>query len=135
MTNFAFITAQTEQMSTGEAITSLVISLIVSIPAIIALWKVYTKAGEPGWKILIPIYDLYTLCKIADGNGWKFLLFLIPFVNIVCAIILNIRLAKSFGKGVGFGIGSRLRFCTVYRTQRQRESIRNPCDFAASWTL
>ncbi len=105
MTNFAFITAQTEQMSTGEAITSLVISLIVSIPAIIALWKVYTKAGEPGWKILIPIYDLYTLCKIADGNGWKFLLFLIPFVNIVYAIILNIRLAKSFGKGVGFGIG------------------------------
>lgn len=105
MTNFAFITAQTEQMSTGEAITSLVIGLLISIPALIATWEVFTKAGEAGWKMLIPIYDIYILCKIADGNGWKFLLLCIPFVNIVYAIILNIRLAKSFGKGVGFGLG------------------------------
>ena len=86
-------------------ITSLVISLIICIPAFIALWKVFTKAGQAGWKIFIPIYDIYILCKIADGNGWKFLLLCIPFVNIVYTVILNIRLAKSFGKGVGFGIG------------------------------
>ena len=47
----------------------------------------------------------YTLCKIADGNGWKFLLLLIPFVNFVYAIMVIFRLAKSFGKGIGFGFG------------------------------
>ena len=54
---------------------------------------------------MIPIYNIYTLVKIADGNGWKFLLFLIPIVNIIYYIILVFRLAKSYGKGIGFGLG------------------------------
>ena len=63
------------------------------------------KAGEKGWKSLIPLYRSYMLVKIADGNGWKVLLFLIPFVNVVYAIIMNYRLACAFGKGTGFTFG------------------------------
>lgn len=80
-------------------------SLIVSVLMIVAMWLIFSKAGQGGWKVLIPFYNLYTFCKVADGNGWKFLLFLIPLVNLIYAIILDFRLAKSFGKGVGFGFG------------------------------
>lgn len=81
------------------------VSLISCVIVIIAMWKIFTKANEAGWKCLIPIYNTYTEVKIVDGNGWKFLLFLIPFVNIVYGIILIFRMAKSFGKGTGFGFG------------------------------
>ena len=81
------------------------VSLIIFVLSIVAMWLIFKKAGQGGWKVLIPIYNIYTLVKIIDGNGWKFLLFLIPFVNIVYGIILIFRMAKAFGKGVGFGFG------------------------------
>ncbi len=90
--------------STATSITTLVIAIL----SIIALWKIFEKAGEAGWKAIIPFYNAYTLVKIVDGSGIKFLLFLIPFVNIVYYIIFNVRLAKVFGKGTGFAIGLML---------------------------
>ena len=81
------------------------VTIVVSVLSIVAMWVIFSKAGQGGWKALIPIYNVYIFCKIADGNGWKFLLFLIPIVNIIYAIILTFRLAKSFGKGFGFGLG------------------------------
>ncbi len=80
-------------------------ALIVTVLLIIAMWKIFTKAGESGWKSIIPVYNLYILCKIADGNGWKFLLLLIPIVHVIYYIILMFRLAVSFGKGVLFTLG------------------------------
>ena len=80
-------------------------TIIVFVLSIVAMWLIFKKAGQGGWKALIPIYNIYTLCKIADGNGWKFLLFLIPIVNIIYGIMLTFRLAKSFGKGIAFGFG------------------------------
>jgi hypothetical protein len=72
------------------------------------MWKVFTKAGQPGWASIIPIYNIYIWCKIVGRPWWWILLMLIPFVNFIVAIILCIDLAKSFGKGVGFGIGLAL---------------------------
>ena len=72
---------------------------------LIALWKVFTKAGQPGWAIPIPIYNLYIMCKIAGRPGWWLLLMLIPFVNLIIMIIVYVDIAKNFGKGVGFAIG------------------------------
>lgn len=97
--------AMNEQMSSGQSTATSLISLAICVLTIVAMWKIFSKAGQAGWKSIIPIYNVYTLCKIADGNGWKFLLLLIPIVNIVYAIMLVFRLAKSFGKGVGFGFG------------------------------
>ncbi len=76
-----------------------------SILMLVAFWKLFKKAGEHGWAILIPFYNLYVLFKVAFGNGWKFLLLLIPIVNFVFAIMLNFKLAKSFGKSTGYGFG------------------------------
>ena len=79
--------------------------LAFTILMLAAWWKIFTKAGQPGWACIIPIYNLYVWCKIVGRPWWWILLMLIPFVNFIIAIILLIDLAKSFGKGVGFGIG------------------------------
>lgn len=79
--------------------------LAFMILMIAACWKIFTKAGQPGWASIIPIYNWYILCKIVGRPGWWVILLLIPFVNFIIGIILCIDLAKSFGKGVGFGIG------------------------------
>jgi len=79
--------------------------LAVTILMIAACWKIFTKAGQPGWAAIIPIYNWYILCKIVGRPGWWVILLLIPFINFIIGIILCIDLAKSFGKGVGFAIG------------------------------
>jgi hypothetical protein len=63
------------------------------------------SAGQPGWASIIPIYNLYIWCKIVGRPAWWIILMLIPLVNIIVGIVLCIDMAKSFGKGVGFGIG------------------------------
>lgn len=78
---------------------------LYAILIIAAWWKVFSKAGQPGWAAIIPIYNLYVWCKIVGRPWWWILLMLIPFVNFIILIILFIDLAKSFGKGVGFAIG------------------------------
>ena len=85
-----------------------IIGLLIALVLIVAMWKVFTKAGQPGWASIIPIYNIYIWCKIVGRPWWWILLMLIPLVNFVVAIILCIDLAKSFGKGAGFGIGLAL---------------------------
>ena len=83
----------------------MIIFFIIGVITIIANWKVFTKAGKPGWTSLIPFYNMYQLFEVAGMNGWMFLLLLVPFVNFIIIIMLNINLAKAFGKDTGFAIG------------------------------
>jgi hypothetical protein len=68
-------------------------------------WKVFSKAGQPGWASIIPIFNAYVLCKVAGRPGWWVILTFIPLVNFIIWIILCLDVAKYFGKGAGFGIG------------------------------
>src|SRR6266516_1862541 len=77
----------------------------VIILLIAAIWKVFSKAGQPGWAAIIPIYNIYVMCKVAGRPGCWLLLMLIPFVNLIIAIILIVDIAKRFGKGIDFAIG------------------------------
>ncbi len=81
------------------------LSLALAVLGIVAMWKIFVKAGEPGWAAIIPFYNLYVLFKITWGSGWKFLLLLIPIANIVFVIITMVKLAKAFGKSGGFAVG------------------------------
>ena len=83
----------------------MIVYFAVLILIIAAIWKVFSKAGQPGWAVLIPFYNIYVMCKVAGRPGWWLLLMLIPFVNIIIAIILNVDIAKNFGKGAGFAVG------------------------------
>jgi Family of unknown function (DUF5684) len=71
---------------------------------IVAAWKVFTKAGKPGWGIFIPIYNIYLWVKIAGKPGWWVLLYFIPLVNLVILIIIAIDVAKAFGKTTAWGV-------------------------------
>ena len=79
--------------------------LIISLVLIVSLWKVYEKAGVPGWASLIPFYNQVKLLQITGKPVWWVLLMFMPIVNIVLMVIVARRLAASFGKGVGFTLG------------------------------
>jgi len=87
------------------AVVYLVVVLAIAVLEIAGLWKIFQKAGHPGWYAIIPILNIYIMLKIVGREGWWLILFLIPCVNIVVAIIVYIDLAKSFGKDVAYGIG------------------------------
>ena len=70
-----------------------------------AMWKVFEKAGKPGWASLIPIYNAIVLIEIAGKPIWWFLLYFIPVVNIVIGIIVVHNVSRNFGKDVGFTLG------------------------------
>lgn len=83
----------------------MLIWLALAALVIIGMWKVFTKAGKPGWAAIIPIYNLIVLLEIVGKPLWWIILMFIPFVNIVIGIMVAIELAKVFGKGTGFAIG------------------------------
>ncbi|MBX3376970.1 MAG: hypothetical protein KF678_08205 [Phycisphaeraceae bacterium] len=82
-----------------------VIYIAIIVLVIAGMWKTFVKAGQPGWGCIVPIYNLYLLCKIAGRPWWWLILMFIPIVSLVIAIILSIDIAKSFGKGIGFALG------------------------------
>ena len=79
--------------------------LVLLVLMIASVWTVFTKAGQPGWTVLIPIYNGIVWLRVAGKPWWWLFLFLIPLVNIIVGIIAAIDMAKKFGKGTGFGIG------------------------------
>ena len=91
----------------GGAVGGL-IALVFVVVIVASMWKVFVKAGKPGWACIVPIYNLIVLLDIAGKPAWWFLLFMIPFVNFVIAILVSIEVAKAFGKSAGFGVGLAL---------------------------
>lgn len=90
------------------ALFILAVELAIVVIVIAGLWKVFVKAGKPGWAAIVPIYNIIVILEIVGKPLWWILLFLIPIVNLVMAILVCIELAKCFGKGAGFGIGLAL---------------------------
>ena len=82
--------------------------LAVMVLLLAGMWKVFTKAGKPGWAAIIPIYNIIVLLQIVGKPIWWIILMFIPFVNFIVIILVMVALAKSFGKGVGYGIGLTL---------------------------
>lgn len=68
-------------------------------------WKIFTKAGQPGWASLIPIYNWYVLLKVSGKPGWWLILYFIPLVSFIMWILTCLAVAEKFGKGAGFGVG------------------------------
>jgi hypothetical protein len=83
----------------------IIIMLAIAIFLVAAMWKVFVKAGQPGWAAIIPIYNIYIMTKIGGKPGYWTLLCLIPIVNIIFSIWLYNMISKSFGKDEGFTAG------------------------------
>ncbi len=101
-------------------VVMMIIAIVLGILHIIGVWKILSKANKPGWGALIPVYNQYLLCKIVGVSPWWILILclspiivLIPIIgtlaNVAVAIyftiLLNVSLARSFGKEDGFAVG------------------------------
>jgi hypothetical protein len=94
---------------TGSGIIGGVIGGIFCLALVLVIvasvWKVFTKAGQPGWAAIVPIYNIIVLLNIVGKPLWWIILFMIPLANIYAAFTVSVGLAKSFGKSTGFGLG------------------------------
>jgi len=90
--------------SSGSPLVPLIMLAVVAV-VIAGMWRVFSKAGQPGWACLIPIYNIIVLLQIAGRPVWWFLLMFIPFVNIIVAFVMVMDIARAFGKSAGFGLG------------------------------
>jgi hypothetical protein len=81
----------------------LLFALALVVVVIAGVWKMFEKAGQPGWAAVIPIYNAWVLLKVAGRPGWWLILLFLPIVSIIIAIVLAIDIAKAFGQGAAFG--------------------------------
>jgi hypothetical protein len=88
----------------GGSMFSSILYLIIFAAYIAGMWKVFEKAGKPGWAALIPIYNLYIFLQIVNKPIWWLILIFIPLVNFVILIIMSMELAVCFGKSKGWGV-------------------------------
>lgn len=102
MSNSNTITGQADVFALSGV--SGLVSLALYVLVVVALWRVFTKAGHPGWLALIPIVNAVFLVKIAGFSGWFTLLYLIPIVGLVFHIITSLRVGRAFGHGAVFSV-------------------------------
>lgn len=88
------------------------IAIAFYVLLVIAQWKIFTKAGEAGWKSLIPVYNMVVLYKIIGLSPWLLLIYLtgiIPILGYIAILVLSVismvKLGQAFGKGAGFIVG------------------------------
>lgn len=83
----------------------LMVYLAAIVLGFIVAWKVYEKAGKPGWAAIVPIYNLIVLLEIVGKPLWWVILFFIPVINVIAAFLIYLELSKRFGQGAGFAVG------------------------------
>lgn len=94
-----------ETVDTGGMMAAMGAAMIIYIAflllIVVSMWKIFTKAGKPGWAAIIPIYNLIVWLDIVGKPTWWIILLLIPFVNLVIVIMITHQLSLSFGQGIG----------------------------------
>jgi hypothetical protein len=104
-TLIAQATVSTAGEAGGGSPAIVIVWLVVVVAMIAAMWKLFAKAGKPGWAAIIPIYNTVTLLQITGKSGWWLLGMCVPFLNIYVYIRLVFNLATVYGRGLGFGFG------------------------------
>jgi hypothetical protein len=89
----------------GVALGILIVELVIALLMIISMWKVFAKAGQPGWASIVPIYNAVVILQIAGKPVWWIILFLVPIANLIVGILTLAGLAKAFGRGAGTVVG------------------------------
>jgi hypothetical protein len=111
MTGLTTLLAQLDDGGAGGAagaaagLGMMVLYFGLVILMIIGMWKVFEKAGKPGWAAIVPFYNTFVLTEIAGKPVLWFILLFIPCVGIIILLMISMEIAKAFGKGQGFGVG------------------------------
>jgi hypothetical protein len=90
-------------MNSGSVL--LFVDLAIPLLIVVGAWLVFAKAGEGGWQAIIPIWNVIVLLRIIGRPAWWIILLIIPLVGWITAAVIAQDVAKSFGKGVAFGVG------------------------------
>lgn len=93
-------------LATGFTTTYYIFMLAFYVLEVIGMWKLFEKADIEGWKSIIPVYNCYCVYKLSWGNGWWFLINLVPCVGtLIGSIMTAVKMAKVFNKGAGTIVG------------------------------
>lgn len=99
--------------------TIMIVAVILFIYGTILRWRIYTKAGKPGWAAIVPVYRQIVMYQVCGLSAWLMLLWLVPILGwiamFVIAIMKRFCLAKEFGRGALFGFGL-LFFPPIFQT-------------------
>jgi len=82
-----------------------VVPLLLFLIVIAGAWKVFTKANQPGWAAIIPIFNLYIMLKIGDNEWWWLLVLFVPILNLYAMYKIFAGVSRAFGQGIGFALG------------------------------
>lgn len=84
------------------------LAFVLWVVTIVGKAMVFKKAGQPSWAAIVPIYNRYVTVKIVNRPGWWTVLFYLPLIQLVVAILVSLDLARAFGKTEGYGVGLAL---------------------------
>ena len=96
---------QMDALLGGAFIFFLIFFVVFVLIPIAGMWKIFTKAGKPGWAAIVPIYNIIVMLQIVGRPVWWLVLFIIPVINLIASILVLLDLASAFGKGGGYAIG------------------------------
>jgi len=84
----------------------IILYLAIVILMIAGWWGIFSKAGQPGWAAIIPIYNIYIMTQVAKKPGWWVaMILLVPVANIIFLIMTWHNIALNYGKTAGFTVG------------------------------
>ena len=96
---------QQQRATEGMAAGVMIFYVAFLVLMLASMWKIYTKAGKPGWAAIVPIYNIIVLLEIVGRPLWWVVLMLVPCVNVVVGFMVMWDLAKAFGRSAGFFVG------------------------------
>ncbi|MCK5803897.1 MAG: signal peptidase I [Lentisphaeria bacterium] len=94
-----------EKMGFTLVAVSVFLAVASALVMLISVARVLSKAGQPGWAVIVPVYNVICLLRVARMPLWWLLLFLVPVVSIVPSVLLPLGIARRFGRGGGFAMG------------------------------
>lgn len=81
------------------------ILLFIGLLTVVSKWRLYSQAGFPGWACMVPFYGDYVLVRLAGFSGWYFPITLVPSLDPYSFLVVQIFIARAYGRSVLFGLG------------------------------
>ncbi len=99
------VLSQLPPLQDSAFVPQLVLQVALTVAVVAGMWKTFSKAGEPPWAAIVPIYNVYVMTKIGNNAWWWVLLMFVPVVNLFALAKISVDLAGAFGRGILFGLG------------------------------
>lgn len=119
-------TTQSAALFGALMVPMLIIILLSVLPGIIVWWKLFEKAGKPGWASIVPIYNLYVMTEIAEVPVWYMILALLPLVNIIGIILIAIELSKKYSNPATVWLGFLFPIVALFMIGKTQYTGRDP---------